>query len=319
MSREEIFKKVSELLYKSRLGVEVESPKIDFKRTWYNLREKHGISEFLKDTTAMVNTVGLDGFIIIGWDDKHKEFHEAKFSDCGLSDTNEINGIIAKGCSDLFDLSIYDEKIHANLVSIIHIPPSFSKPVFVKNHQTFHRTGDLKNETPQRIFVRSGTSTQPASKPDIEMMYYDRKNIIQEDKIEIFCQAVIHLDSKAVGIQAVIQNYGTRPVAITNALIELWIEDNKHIILSNATIERVHKEFVNLGTASSIINPNYAMERVFVFPRKSGSIDLRTSIEDIRANCILNLRTAQGKLYKGDMKGLKIVGNDNSQSLPNML
>ena len=41
---------------KSINGIEIESPKVDFKSKWYNLKEKKEIYEFLKDVTSIANT-----------------------------------------------------------------------------------------------------------------------------------------------------------------------------------------------------------------------------------------------------------------------
>ena len=48
-----------------------------------------GESHYRADSSAIVNTVGLDGFLIIGYDDKTKSFFDAKFSNSNLKDSSK--------------------------------------------------------------------------------------------------------------------------------------------------------------------------------------------------------------------------------------
>lgn len=132
MNQDEITQLVENLLRNSQAGMEVESPKIDFKRNWYKLNTAAGINEFLKDSSAIVNTVGPDGFIIIGFDEKTKTFHKASFKKSRLRDTSNLNNLITKGISYPFDITVYDVIIDDNMISIIHIPPSIEKPHVIK-------------------------------------------------------------------------------------------------------------------------------------------------------------------------------------------
>lgn len=181
MNREQIERQVIKYLTDSLNGLEVENPKVDFKRQWYNLTDLESINEFLKDTTAIANTVGLDGFIIIGFDDKNKTFHNTTFKDSLLSDSSRIPDIIIKRCSNLFDLNTYDIDFNGNYLSVIHIPPTLEKPIFITNYQK------KKTDTgiPHRVFIRKNSTVREASKYDIEMMFYDRKNIQPEYDIEL--------------------------------------------------------------------------------------------------------------------------------------
>ncbi len=316
MERQEIIRKTREYLLKSSLGLKVELPKVDFKRKWFDLTSGKGINDFLRNITANVNTVGLDGLIIIGWDEEENKNHEAKFTDCGLKDSNEIQGIIAKRCSDLFDVTIHDEIIDNNTLSIIHIPPSFSKPVIIKNYQTFDKNNNLKKEIQHCIWVRKGTTIQHASKHDIEMMYYDRKNIIQEERVEIFDCAFRDINVGSVGFQVIIQNYGTRPIAITGAFVEIGKESERMPLPLRDIFRLSDGKFINTQNESIIIAPNDSVERVFSFARRYKDYELRNCVENRTFPFELYLFSPKGLLSKIRLKNSKIIGNDNSRMLP---
>ena len=162
-----------------------ENPKLDFKREWYDMKTPIGINEFLKDTTAIANTVGLDGFIVFGFDDKTGKFFESNFEDSKLKDTSDLNGIIIKRCSNLFDVIFYPIEIDGNKLSVLHIPPTLEKPIVILNYQKFHKDKSIKDEEAHRIFIRKGTAIYPASKYDLELMFYDRKNIQPDYELEL--------------------------------------------------------------------------------------------------------------------------------------
>ena len=101
MDIERIQQIVHEHIEQSLMDLDKESLKFDFKYEWYPLNSLKGINEYLKDVTAMANTYGLDGFIVIGFDERRKQFKPAKFDNSGLKDTNELNKIIIKRVSHI--------------------------------------------------------------------------------------------------------------------------------------------------------------------------------------------------------------------------
>lgn len=319
MDKDLILKTAAELILKSKLGLEAESPKIDFKRQWYNLKSKSGINEFLKDVTAIVNTVGLDGLIIIGWDDKTCQYHSAKFRDSNLRDSNEVTGIIAKHCSNLFDFAIYDEIIEGNPVSIIHLPPSFSKPVIIKNYQSFTNDDKIKKEIEHCIWVRKGTSVHHAAKHDLEMMYYDRKNIIQEEKLEIYVTTFIDFSSTKIAFQILIQNFGVRPVAITGASLEFGDGVNRTVIPAVGAYEIVQGALIDQKSASVILDPNKSVERIFAFPKQIGVNNLKHQMLKKAFGFAITLSTYQGHLYRADLDAHKFIENNYIKKSPKML
>lgn len=200
-------------------GLSKENPKLDFKRKWPNLKGKPGLNEFLKDTSAMANTVGLDGFLIFGYDEKAKEFYDTSFVDSGFKDTNEITGLINRCIDRAFILNIEDFIYNNHKLSLIHIPPSFDKPHSIRNYQTFDKDGNIKKEELHRIFVRKGTTISEATKYDLDFIYYDRKNITPDYRLFISMTTAFTGFKRIDGYESfngdiIIENAGLRPVLI---------------------------------------------------------------------------------------------------------
>ena len=277
MTREEIEQIVLSYIKQSSSGLEIENPKFDFKAKWYDLTKKKDINEFLKDTSAIANTFGLDGLIVIGYDNKANTYHDTKFQDSKLSDTSKITDLINKRVDRLFEINIYDLLIEGHNLSAIHIPPSIDKPHVISNYQTFEKSGDIKKEEQHKIFVRKGTSTFPASKNDIELMFYDRKNVIPDykvlssyhaDSLNINISGPILAGVKQVSglnctISLTLENLGRRPVAITEISIQLTIwEDPSYFEKIDFTSEIMYK------SNNIVIQPNEITNQIISFQCK---------------------------------------------------
>ena len=225
MSLDEIVVRITSYVSQAQTGFEIESPKVDFKREWYDINQPKSLMEFIKDTSAIANTFGPDGFIIIGYDDKKKTFHNCSFSHSGLKDTSSITDIINKHVERLFSINYYEAEIIGHKLGILHIPPSIDKPHVIRLYKTFKGENQIPHE--HRIFIRKGTGTFPASKYDLDLMYYDKKNI-QPDyelyasssvlNILFFEPASINYDKVPISFNITInmENTGRRPVSITS-------------------------------------------------------------------------------------------------------
>lgn len=228
MDAKEIEELVTAYIEQSIQGLDKENPKFDFKASWYDLKEPKDINEFLKDTTSVVNTFGPDGYIVIGFDDRKKEFTQATFKDCKLRDSSEIINLINGRVDSLFIVNTLDIEIRGNKLSIIHIPPSINKPHIIKKYVTYEN-GQIKRDEENKIWVRKNSRTNSATKYDIDLMYYDRKNLEPDYNLH----SNFHL--KATNISAnrsnslqlttymTIENSGRRPVAISEMKIKIEI------------------------------------------------------------------------------------------------
>jgi len=222
MNIQQITKIIEPIILQSFDGQDIENNKIECKSKWWDLKNLGGLYEFLKDTCAIVNTFGLDGFIIIGYNDKTKEFSDAQFSDSGCKDNAEIRHLLIKHVDTVFDLNTFDINLNGNKLSILHIPPSIEKPHVLKVYKQENKSGT--KEEFNKIYIRKNTANYVASKNDIDIMYYDRKNIVAEQKL------LISVKKQTMGIRGtsmggvynnmaitptlIFENQGIRPIAI---------------------------------------------------------------------------------------------------------
>jgi hypothetical protein len=291
----ELLNTVTSYISSSLEGQDVENSKIDFKRQWYKLNEEPGKYQFLKDTSAIANTVGLDGFIIIGFDEKTKEFFDTTFNDSGLRDSEQIPAIINSHIDKIYDTNHFDITFDSHKLSVLHIPPSLEKPHVIRGYKTFDK-GIEKSVEQHRVFVKRGTSTGYATKNDLELMYYDRKNLIPEYKIITnihypslsyrMSLAQIVNENVCRGIQFEIlltfENNGRRPVAI----IEL------ELVLTEYRDPGSH-ELLNLNTSNIyklnplIIHPNEIVTERITF-ECSSFYDLKYADAKRNVDKILN-------------------------------
>jgi hypothetical protein len=294
---------VHEHLEQSLLHLDKESLKFDFKYEWYDLTTLKGINEYLKDTTAMANTYGLDGFIVMGFDERRKLFKDARFEDCGLKDTNELNKIIIKRVSHLFELNSYDIMIDGHPLSVLHIPPAWEKPFFIRNYQTFTKTKKVKKEYHQKVFVRKNTGTFSATKYDIDLMYYDRKNIEPDYRVfmNIFKVSFLPLE-QIISIKFTVENAGKRPIAIVDYSLILGLSQHKEcecpatkIWGENGSYTPNHSS--EIVQASNI--KNFSVE--FAIPQKQTE-DLMLAIKEPGVQKQLLLKLSNDKVILQDFK-----------------
>jgi len=308
MNFEEVKKEISSLLSLSLSGQEIENPKVDCKRQWYNFNSEEDKSKFLKDSSSIANTVGLDGFIIIGYDEKNKTFFDAAFSDCGLRDTSDLNGIINKNVNRFYDISNHDIVYDGHKLSILHIPPSFDKPHVLTCYKNFKN--GIPKEEKHRIFVRKGTSSDYATKYDLEFMYYDRKNVIPEydistsmnlDKMELYPN-IYQNEIYGVRLQVkfTFENIGRRPIAIV--LIDFQCS-------FDPPDEEINIEFTTGMLDPIIIHPNEMIDKEMKldaknFPVESFSFDMRDKFNSKRRHLqtqYLTLRASNNKVIKSEL------------------
>jgi hypothetical protein len=249
MTEFEIINIVKGYISDSLAGLSKENPKLDFKAKWYDLKQEEAINEFIKDSSSIANTPGLDGFIVIGFDDGSNTFMDSVFSDSNLKDSNELVGMLIKKVDRNYHLASYDIMIDGHKLSVLHIPPSFDKPHVIKNYR--YKSGKIEEH---RVFIRNGTSTRIATKYDLDFIAYDRKNNIPEyalyvstSKISISPRLSTTHDVD-LNIGLIIENNGLRPVAITEIILTFYYSDS-----TLSYISRTNKEEI-LNTIISVSN-----------------------------------------------------------------
>lgn len=295
MNQDQIIKIVEPIIQQSLSGQDMENLKVDCKSKWWDLSDVLGKSEFLKDVCAIANTFGLDGFIIIGYNDKTKIFNPSQFSDCNLKDSADIRNLIIKQVDTVFDLNTFDITIGSDKLSIIHIPPSVDKPHVLKVYTRNDKYG-VKEEF-NKIFIRKNSSNHVASKNDIDIMYYDRKNVIPEYKVLVS----VKLDSlkiramreegaiTSMHIDPVLtfENQGSRPMAIIGVKITIS-EYNDPQPHEKYTFESINLSIPILVPVNNIVNQVlsiYAPQLNGITKEKTDSIN--KNIKSIKIDNIL--------------------------------
>lgn len=273
MTKEEIVKMVSSYIEQSLGGLSLENSKFDFKRKWYDLNSEMGIQEFIKDTTSMVNTYGPDGIILIGFDDKTKEFEESRVS----KDPSDIINLVNKRVDRLFDLNTFDILYNGHSLSVIHIPPSMDKPHLIRNYQTFHKDGGVKNSYQNISLVRKNTRTDFSTRYDLDLMLWDNRNVVPDFRIlssyhiESIVFRQLGEDTPKCEIFLTLENTGKRPVGIVSMRIKFKLFQDSY------THEEI--EFVINSKQFNIIIPPGSIWNKDVVMMSSSHLDKTTSMK----------------------------------------
>ena len=199
---------------------QVEEAKVEFKRKWYDFSNKENRkiteSEFLKDLVSIANTPGPEGYLIIGVDEKSGMLFNSPLNNSGLGDLTNIRNLIVKYVDLPVRFDFQEIKLDEKILSIFRVPPSLDKPHVIKlyisksgaEHQNF-------------IPVRKLTGIFPASRSDIEFMYYDRKNIEPEYALEIKTfkphlafNGFTSTRKIETNLELCFQNFGRKPIAL---------------------------------------------------------------------------------------------------------
>lgn len=277
MNEREVHMLIKSYIDQALAGLEKENPKFDFKASWYSLKNLVDINEFLKDTTSIANTVGPNGYIVIGFDAKAKKFMPSNFRDSGLRDSAEIINLINKRVDQLFTLNTLDIRVDGNDISVIEIPASLNKPHVIRNYQTFYPDGKINKEEENKIFVRKNSRIFPASKYDIALMYYDRKNITPEYELECYLNFnhsvynIIHNERLCLDTHVTIENSGRRPVAISNIQFSVTFPNGEEFSFEPAGSLKGQNILIKSGEFCNKAIAFYAKE---VFTQANSSVDV---------------------------------------------
>lgn len=228
MDKVKLEKFLQQTISEIKAGGQSENPKLELKRQWYDLKDsdssrKQEESEFLKDLVALANTPGLEGYLVIGIDDKTGKIFHNPLANSGLQDKADLYKLVVKTVVEPVDFELYEIFIPDNqsrkMVSVLVVPPSLAKPHIIKYYRS-KSDKEIENYIP----VRKGTSVFPATKYDIDFMYYDRKNAEPEYALDILSyKQEINFktcENKIIAeLQLVFQNYGRKPIALVESTL----------------------------------------------------------------------------------------------------
>ncbi|WP_312124509.1 AlbA family DNA-binding domain-containing protein [Lysinibacillus boronitolerans] len=174
--------KIHEYIRIIKTGGKIEDPKLDIKKEWWDFSDDKGAFEFVKDTTALANTPGKNGYIIIGIDEKTGEVYNAPFpTQNKYNDQTKLGNLIFSKVQEPFTVEFYSYSIENKNVVVVEIKESHNKPHIIKNHKT-KKNYDIQNFIP----IRKSTGTYAADKFEIDAMYYNKNLSVPNYKLDLY-------------------------------------------------------------------------------------------------------------------------------------
>lgn len=300
---DEVRSYVESLIELARSNQEVESDKVDFKRTWYDLNSESGIMEFIKDSSAIANTPGGDGYLVIGVDTKGKVYDVSFQNDSGLADESHIQNLMIKHTDTPFNIRLVEAFYETKKYSIIHIPPSNHKPHLIKKFVKFRKDKETSvligaPPIPNAIFIRRGSSNRFASKAELDDIYrYRHEHVVDIDLIATANPQTFTYYNKKEGDRnnrnhlyctLIIENVGFRPVSIEQIILNIDIKTNDF---------KFHEVFKSYSVGT---NHNLHSKELIKYPIVIRSGDIVVSSIGFRA---LNFKSSEefGKIIRGTM------------------
>jgi hypothetical protein len=240
-SEDELKKLVEDLHLKAKAGLKPEGIKTELKGSWYNMDKSQdvndtrlNVSKFLNAVTALANTYGPTGYLVIGIDETNGVITDSPFVKSGLKDKSDLYGLIVRNVDKPIRYENYEIETEIDgtkkTITVIVIPPSLDKPHVIGVH--YGRAGQ---ETKNYIPVKKDTGTFPASRTDIDLMYYDNQNIVPEYAINLRTYKGSEIQIKPAGasvsvdIPVIFENFGRKPMVLVKCVFVITEIDGKEL------------------------------------------------------------------------------------------
>jgi len=307
-------------------GHPVERPNLEFKSIWPNLKSKNeDYYKFVRNLCSIANSVSDKfGIIIFGFNEKTREFVDTSFRDTGLRDTSELQKLITKNITEPFPIEIDTIDIEENTLSVIIIPKSYAKPHVMGEYKTF-KNEKINNGYKNYIPVRKETNINTANKYDLDLMYYDRKNMVFDKKtiltpLSVSIENIFGLD--LLKVLVTVENIGIRYIAFRNFYIDIELRETQGENRSrrmNATSFRnvEYEEIIRPGDKNIIIKPNSIVDLEVSF---SNLVENQYKAKPLILNekkfkTIFIAETIDGKLLNGEFQYFFDLGDREINSV----
>lgn len=188
-----------------------EGPKLDFKLK-IDLYTESGKKEFAKDVSAIANSKGGRGYLIIGVADKTKEL--VGLSDEEVFEEERVQQVVSSRCEPPIPVDVAFINIEGKKLGIITIYDGNQKPYQLKETGAF--------------YIRRGSTTDIMRKQEILNLFEENLDIT----IETF--PIMKSDAKLLDIN-LIESYFKKKNIIIN-------DDNRSFLLESAGIIFMEKE-----------------------------------------------------------------------------
>ena len=227
MDRDSLTKLLEHATVRLKNGEQVEESKLELKRQWPQFKASPELpleviqSEFLKDLVGLVNKPGPEGYLVFGIDGKTGEVLDAPFKQSALRDPVDLRQLVVKYVDLPVDFEFLELSLLGKTISVLLVPPSVNKPHFITHYVT-SKGRQIDNFIP----IRKTTGVFPATRYDVELMYYDRKNIEPEYALTIYTHNP-HISVNAsqgsisLEFQLVFENYGRKPIIIVHSTMTI--------------------------------------------------------------------------------------------------
>lgn len=283
-------KYILSIIEKAKSGINVEGTNLDLKQKWWDLQ--NNLDEFIKDICSMSNTATGESCIIIGVD-KYGGIYNAPLP----MDEASIQEKHKEKIDPVLTIEFKEILIGTDTISVVYIPYSKNRPHVIKKY---------KNSI-NWIPVRFGSSTQSASRLDLDQMYEERNTKTEPNiTVEIFEESLKWGNFAGYGqaggpcfaVKLLIDNLGDSSDYITNvALIEttgnLW--KSTHFFFEG--LNRLDKELaVGAHERKSDVN-------VYISDQMPSGLRNQRRIPDLdKDSMILKIFTRNGKEIKIPIK-----------------
>lgn len=287
-----------------RAGAMCENEKLDFKLKWWDLKDfkkmdSLGTNEFLKDITAMANTPGGTGYIVVGVGEEHGTLQDAYIP----MDQTYLKGIVYRRVELPFDFSVYQVNVEGKILAVIEVPPSFRRPHCIR--QYFKNGRAYSNYVP----IRKTTCIETAGKHDFDNMYFekDRRAVVDyaldvrvmESTILKFLEGSELYDNIKFELPLIIINKGINVNCIIDGKIVIEGARNKELVGMSVKISGFNYK----GNVYDLRYMNYievksnSISRVQCYfkvtekefndilgDRKNGAVKFRLEVKDVMNN-----------------------------------
>lgn len=220
-----------------------ESNKIDFKRNQYPLENDKQKSELIKDIVSIANAKGDEnGYIVLGIESK-RNGSKVRFDIKNHYDDAMLQQIVKDKVNPppIFTYNPYQEE---NLsFGIIVIPKSKNRPyVIIKDYGILRRNA---------VYVRRGSSTDEATREELEEMFHERCPKVREGELPTLAK---FLQDNLLG------------------LVEIYPTDSAHIVFCIESYNEHYVEIRNIATDRHYSIPRSTITRISKSQKRNISI-----------------------------------------------
>lgn len=251
---------------------EGESVYVDFKKEYYHKEDK---LEKIKDVISMANahTNEESRYIIFGV--KILENDNKEFKSVVLDDPANIEELIQSNVEPDINLKLYIHKYKEFNLGILEIYNCNNRPYIVKKDSSRVKSGT--------ILIRSGTTTRPILRSDLDRIYKEKKNLFKPKNIKFGFNPQ---ESKLLNVLKIETNFEKLPSTESKKHYEDKLELLQQYLTKEDNLEE--PESLKKAIITSSFFGEFQKEKIrtgygqFNFPVYRSEIELKEKIKNIK-------------------------------------